>query len=98
MISYTGGRSGDAAANTLAERLKELELPRGRLKTGTPPRLDGNSIDFSKLEKQQGDSDPIPTFSFMQRPQEPPQQLPCWLTDRKSTRLNSSHVATSYAV
>jgi len=80
MDSYTGGRAGDPAAITLAERLKELELPRGRLKTGTPPRLDGNSIDFSKLEKQQGDSDPIPTFSFMQRSQEPPQQLPCWLT------------------
>lgn len=78
--SYTGGRAGDPAAITLAERLKELNLPRGRLKTGTPPRIDGNTIDFSKLEKQCGDADPIPQFSFLPRTQEPPQQLPCWLT------------------
>jgi len=78
--SYTGGRAGDPAAITLAERLKELDLPRGRLKTGTPPRIDGNTIDFSKLEKQHGDSDPMPQFSFLPRTQTPPQQLPCWLT------------------
>lgn len=78
--NYSGGRAGDPASLTLAQRLKELKLPRGRLKTGTPPRIDGNTIDFSKLQEQEGDKDPIPSFSFMPRIQKPPQQLPCWLT------------------
>jgi len=78
--NYSGGRAGDPASLTLAQRLKELKLPRGRLKTGTPPRIDGNTIDFSKLQEQEGDKDPIPSFSFMPRVQKPPQQLPCWLT------------------
>lgn len=78
--NYSGGRAGDPAAVTLAQRLNELNLPKGRLKTGTPPRIDGLSIDFSRLEKQQGDFDPIPHFSFMGAPERRPVQLPCWLT------------------
>lgn len=78
--NYSGGRAGDPAALTLAHRLNELNLPKGRLKTGTPPRIDGRTIDFSQLEKQQGDFDPIPHFSFMGAPEYRPKQLPCWLT------------------
>ncbi len=74
-----GGRMGAAASLLLAEDLKNLNLPQARLKTGTPPRLDGNSIDFSKLEKQDGDS-PLPYFSFMEKDAHPP-QLPCWITE-----------------
>ena len=77
--SYQAGRAGDPAAVTLAARLRELELPVGRLKTGTPPRLDGNTIDFSQLERQAGDS-PEPIFSFLGRRDMHPQQLPCWVT------------------
>jgi tRNA uridine 5-carboxymethylaminomethyl modification enzyme len=64
----------------LSARLKELKLPQGRLKTGTPPRLDGRSIDFSKLTEQPGDLDPIPVFSFMGDGSQHPRQLPCWIT------------------
>ncbi|KWI59895.1 tRNA uridine 5-carboxymethylaminomethyl modification protein [Burkholderia ubonensis] len=78
--NYTGGRAGDPAAVTLSSRLKELKLPQGRLKTGTPPRIDGRTIDFSKLEEQPGDLDPIPVFSFLGRAEQHPQQLPCWVT------------------
>ncbi|MBN3788686.1 tRNA uridine-5-carboxymethylaminomethyl(34) synthesis enzyme MnmG [Burkholderia sp. Ac-20353] len=78
--NYTGGRAGDPAAVTLSSRLKELKLPQGRLKTGTPPRIDGRSIDFSKLEEQPGDLDPIPVFSFLGRAEQHPQQMPCWIT------------------
>src|SRR5690625_5914890 len=78
--NYSGGRAGDPAAVTLAQRLNELNLPKGRLKTGTPPRIDGLSIDFSRLGKQQGDFDPIPHFSFIGAPERRPVQLPCWLT------------------
>jgi tRNA uridine 5-carboxymethylaminomethyl modification enzyme len=78
--NYTGGRAGDPAAVTLSARLKELKLPQGRLKTGTPPRIDGRTIDFSKLEEQPGDLDPIPVFSFLGRVEQHPQQLPCWVT------------------
>jgi tRNA uridine 5-carboxymethylaminomethyl modification enzyme len=60
--------------------LKELKLPQGRLKTGTPPRLDGRSIDFSKCEEQPGDLDPVPVFSFLGRPEQHPRQVPCWIT------------------
>src|SRR5690606_13053272 len=63
--NYSAGRAGDPPAISLAERLKELKLPQGRLKTGTPPRVDAKSIDFSKTTVQPGDSDPIPVFSFM---------------------------------
>jgi len=78
--NYTGGRAGDPAAVSLSARLKELKLPHGRLKTGTPPRIDGRSIDFSVLEEQPGDLDPVPVFSFMGRAEMHPRQVPCWVT------------------
>ncbi len=78
--NYTGGRAGDPAAVSLSARLKELELPQGRLKTGTPPRIDGRTIDFSVLEEQPGDLDPVPVFSFMGRADMHPRQVPCWVT------------------
>jgi len=77
--NYQGGRAGDPPAVTLAQRLRELKLPVGRLKTGTPPRIDGRSIDFSQLAEQPGD-DPVPVFSFLGSPHQHPQQLPCWIT------------------
>jgi tRNA uridine 5-carboxymethylaminomethyl modification enzyme len=77
---YSGGRAGDPPAISLAARLKELELPQGRLKTGTPPRIDGRSIDFSRCEEQPGDSDPVPVFSFLGNADQHPAQLPCWIT------------------
>ena len=77
--SYQAGRAGDPAAVTLAARLRELKLPVGRLKTGTPPRLDGKTIDFSVTERQPGDS-PEPVFSFLGRREMHPEQLPCWVT------------------
>jgi len=79
MQSYQAGRAGDPAAITLAARLREMKLPVGRLKTGTPPRLDGNTIDFSAMDKQAGDS-PEPVFSFLGRRNMHPRQLPCWVT------------------
>ncbi|MEX3981678.1 tRNA uridine-5-carboxymethylaminomethyl(34) synthesis enzyme MnmG [Paraburkholderia sp. EG287A] len=78
--NYTGGRAGDPAAVTLSSRLKELKLPQGRLKTGTPPRIDGRTIDFSMLEEQPGDLDPVPVFSFLGRAEQHPRQIPCWVT------------------
>jgi tRNA uridine 5-carboxymethylaminomethyl modification enzyme len=78
--NYSAGRAGDPPAVSLSARLKELKLPQGRLKTGTPPRLDGRTIDFSKCEAQPGDLDPVPVFSFMGRTDMHPQQLPCWIT------------------
>ncbi|KND57081.1 tRNA uridine 5-carboxymethylaminomethyl modification enzyme GidA [Candidatus Burkholderia verschuerenii] len=78
--NYVGGRAGDPAAVSLSGRLKELKLPQGRLKTGTPPRIDGRTIDFSKLEEQPGDLDPVPVFSFLGRVEQHPQQVPCWVT------------------
>ncbi|RKQ53344.1 tRNA uridine 5-carboxymethylaminomethyl modification enzyme [Vogesella indigofera] len=77
--NYSGGRAGDAAASTLGERLRELSLPVGRLKTGTPPRIDGRSIDFSVMEAQPGDT-PEPVFSYRGSRAMHPQQLPCWIT------------------
>ncbi|OGA83629.1 MAG: tRNA uridine-5-carboxymethylaminomethyl(34) synthesis enzyme MnmG [Betaproteobacteria bacterium RIFCSPLOWO2_12_FULL_66_14] len=76
---HAAGRAGDPPAAKLAERLRELQLPVGRLKTGTPPRIDGHSIDFSELEIQPGDH-PVPVFSFLGRPDMHPRQLPCWVT------------------
>jgi tRNA uridine 5-carboxymethylaminomethyl modification enzyme len=78
--NYSAGRAGDPPAVSLSARLKELKLPQGRLKTGTPPRLDGRSIDFSKCEEQPGDLDPVPVFSFLGRPEQHPRQVPCWIT------------------
>jgi tRNA uridine 5-carboxymethylaminomethyl modification enzyme len=77
--NYQGGRAGDAPALTLAQRLRELNLPVGRLKTGTPPRIDGRSIDFAAMVGQPGD-EPAPVFSFLGRRELHPEQRPCWIT------------------
>ena len=78
--SHSAGRAGDPPAIALSARLKELRLPQGRLKTGTPPRIDGRSIDFSVLAEQPGDLDPVPVFSFMGSAAQHPRQVPCWIT------------------
>ena len=78
--NYSGGRAGDPPASSLSARLKELKLPQGRLKTGTPPRIDGRSIDFSVLAEQPGDLDPVPVFSYMGNTSMHPRQVPCWVT------------------
>ncbi len=78
--NYAGGRAGDPPAASLSARLKELKLPQGRLKTGTPPRIDGRTIDFSVMTEQPGDLDPVPVFSVMGSAGMHPQQLPCWIT------------------
>jgi tRNA uridine 5-carboxymethylaminomethyl modification enzyme len=78
--NHVGGRAGDPAAVNLSDRLKELKLPQGRLKTGTPPRIDGKTIDYSQLAIQAGDLDPVPVFSFMGNAAMHPRQLPCWIT------------------
>ena len=75
----TGGRMGDMPSVSLAARLRELQLPAGRLKTGTPPRLDGKTIDFSVMTEQHSD-DPLPVFSFLGTTSQHPHQLPCWVT------------------
>ena len=87
---HSAGRAGDPPAVALSARLKELKLPQGRLKTGTPPRLDGRTIDFSRLQEQPGDgvpgpqgeppTSPVPVFSFLGHPAQHPQQIPCWIT------------------
>ena len=79
MQNYAGGRAGDPPAVGLARRLRELGLPVGRLKTGTPPRIDGRSVDFSQMTEQPGD-DPAPVFSFLGSRGQHPRQLPCWIT------------------
>ncbi len=92
--NHAAGRAGDPPAVRLSSRLKELKLPQGRLKTGTPPRIDGRSINFNVLTEQPGDgmphsdgngnvkaaSGPVPVFSFMGRADQHPQQVPCWIT------------------
>jgi len=78
--NYAGGRAGDAPSLSLAQRLKDLALPQGRLKTGTPPRLDARTIDFSQTEVQPGDTDPVPVFSVMGAVSMHPEQKPCWIT------------------
>ncbi len=77
---YKGGRAGDPPAQSLAVKLKELNLPQGRLKTGTPPRIDKKTIDFSKLTEQPGDLDPVPVFSYIGDVSMHPEQLSCWIT------------------
>jgi tRNA uridine 5-carboxymethylaminomethyl modification enzyme len=77
--NYRAGRFGDPPSLSLAERLRELALPVGRLKTGTPPRLDGKTIDFSVMQKQPGD-DPVPVFSYLGHAADHPRQVPCWIT------------------
>jgi len=86
--NYSAGRAGDPPAVSLSARLKELQLPQGRLKTGTPPRLDGRTIDFSQCTEQPGDGMPggiheeggVPVFSFIGNAAMHPQQMPCWIT------------------
>ena len=77
--SHEGGRAGDPPSNRLAARLRELPLRVGRLKTGTPPRLDGRTLDYAAMELQPGD-EPRPVFSFLGRPADHPRQLPCHIT------------------
>ena len=79
MQNYAGGRAGDPPSLTLSSRLRDLNLPVGRLKTGTPPRLDGRSIDFSKCTEQAGDN-PAPVFSYMGKREMHPRQVSCWIT------------------
>jgi tRNA uridine 5-carboxymethylaminomethyl modification enzyme len=88
MNNYAAGRAGDPPAVSLSARLKELKLPQGRLKTGTPARIDGRTIDYSLCQEQPGDGmrqtdgsmTPMPVFSFMGRADMHPRQLPCWIT------------------
>ena len=77
--NYEGGRAGDPAAKSLGGRLRELNLPQGRLKTGTPPRIDGRTIDFSQLTEQPGDT-PIPVMSVRGSADMHPRQVSCWIT------------------
>jgi tRNA uridine 5-carboxymethylaminomethyl modification enzyme len=77
--NYQAGRMGDPPSVSLAHRLRELALPVGRLKTGTPPRLDGKTIDLASMEEQWSD-DPLPVFSFLGSKEQHPRQLPCWTT------------------
>jgi tRNA uridine 5-carboxymethylaminomethyl modification enzyme len=76
---YSAGRAGDPPAISLAARLREIGLPAGRLKTGTPPRIDGRTIDYSLMTEQPGDT-PVPVFSFLGNVAQHPAQMPCWIT------------------
>jgi tRNA uridine 5-carboxymethylaminomethyl modification enzyme len=78
--NYAAGRAGDPPSLSLAHRLRELNLPMGRLKTGTPPRIDGRTINYAVMKKQDGDT-PVPVFSFMGNAAQHPQQMPCWITE-----------------
>ena len=80
LANYQAGRAGDPPATSLAARLRELKLPVGRLKTGTPPRIDGRTVDFSVMARQSGDV-PEPVFSFIGNREMHPAQLPCWVTN-----------------
>ena len=77
--NFKGGRAGDPPSIALADRLRELPFRVDRLKTGTPPRIDARTVDFSKMQEQAGDT-PIPVFSFMGKPSDHPQQIPCYIT------------------
>ena len=79
MQHYSAGRAGDPPAISLAARLREIGLPAGRLKTGTPPRIDGRTIDYSVMQEQPGDN-PVPVFSFIGNAAQHPAQVPCWIT------------------
>ncbi|MGE5115008.1 MAG: tRNA uridine-5-carboxymethylaminomethyl(34) synthesis enzyme MnmG [Betaproteobacteria bacterium] len=78
--SHAGGRAGEPPSLALSARLRELKLPQGRLKTGTPPRIDGRSIDFSRIVEQPGDLDPVPVFGFLGDASRHPRQVSCWIT------------------
>lgn len=84
MNQYAGGRAGDPPALALAQCLRELELPVGRLKTGTPPRIDGRSLDYSQMTIQPGDT-PVPVFSYLGTPADHPKQVPCYITHTTAT-------------
>jgi tRNA uridine 5-carboxymethylaminomethyl modification enzyme len=94
--NQAGGRAGDAPSNALAARLRELPLTVGRLKTGTPPRLDGRTLDFDQLEAQPGD-EPRPVFSLMSRREDHPAQVPCYITrtDERTHEIIRSGLADS---
>ncbi|MCW5601183.1 tRNA uridine-5-carboxymethylaminomethyl(34) synthesis enzyme MnmG [Nitrosomonas sp.] len=77
--NFQAGRAGDPPSISLAHRLREMNLPVGRLKTGTPPRIDGRSINYSLLQEQPGD-DPVPVFSFLGNAAQHPRQIACWIT------------------
>ncbi len=81
---HAGGRAGDAPSNALAERLRALPFRVGRLKTGTPPRIDGRSVDYAVMEKQPGDT-PLPVMSYLGSVAEHPRQVPCWITRTNAT-------------
>ncbi|MEK9774625.1 MAG: tRNA uridine-5-carboxymethylaminomethyl(34) synthesis enzyme MnmG, partial [Quisquiliibacterium sp.] len=78
--NHPAGRAGDPPSISLAQRLRELKLAQGRLKTGTPPRIDGRTIDLSRCLEQSGDLAPVPVFSFLGTADQHPRQLPCWIT------------------
>ena len=82
--SYSAGRAGDPPSIMLAERLRDVQQSQGRLQTGTPPRLEGKTINFDVMDRLDGDSDPIPVFSFMADESMHPKQLPCWITHTNS--------------
>jgi tRNA uridine 5-carboxymethylaminomethyl modification enzyme len=79
LANYQAGRAGDPPAVSLASRLREIGLPAGRLKTGTPPRIDGRTINYAVMQEQPGDT-PVPVFSFLGKPQQHPEQVSCWIT------------------
>lgn len=83
MQNYSGGRAGDPPANALAQRMRELPLRIDRLKTGTPPRIDARSVDFSVMTEQPGDT-PLPVMSFLGRREQHPEQVSCWITHTNS--------------
>lgn len=90
--TYLAGRNGEPSSVKLGINLAELGLPKSRLKTGTPARLDGRTIDFSKCLKQLGDSEPVPVFSYLGNVDEHPRQIPCWITaTNKGTHEIISH-------
>lgn len=95
-----GGRAGDPPALALAQRLRELELPVGRLKTGTPPRIDAKTLDFSQMTIQPGD-EPVPVFSYLGHASQHPQQLPCHITHttEKTHEIirNNIHLSAMYS-
>ncbi len=78
--NYSAGRAGDPSASSLGARLQELKLPQGRLKTGTPPRIDGRTINYALTTEQPGDVDPVPVFSYLGSEALHPKQVPCWVT------------------
>ena len=95
--NYQAGRAGDPPALSLAHRLRELNLPVGRLKTGTPPRIDGRSLDYSVMTEQPGD-DPAPVFSFLGSVQQHPRQVSCWITaNQRTDARHHSRRAGSFA-